>query len=263
MKGKNPIYKLILTAVFSALTIVGCLIQIPLPSGGMVHLGNLVIIVAALLCGGLVGGLAGGIGGFLYDLIFYSSIDGALKYLFLKFIMGFVVGYTFRLFMKKDNKLGSILLGALGGLIIVLTTLALMLSLNGYITLSSSIKNVNLYLIIVSVLGYILGIILIISGILANRFNPIVKNAMLAIALSVVINIVLELVTKLSLSMLIDSLEFEAAFIKGISTMPSCILTGAVTLYLGTLIFPSLYKATKNFNLLHDDTADIEKESKE
>ena len=103
MKGKNTVYKLILTAVFAALTIVGCLIQIPLPSGGMVHLGNLVIIIAALLCGGLVGGAAGGIGGFLYDLIFYSSIDGALKYLVLKFVMGFVVGSTFRLFMKMPR----------------------------------------------------------------------------------------------------------------------------------------------------------------
>ena len=80
---------------------------------------------------------------------------------------------------------------------------------------------------------------------------------MIAISLSVVINIVLELISKLVLSMLLDSLEFEAAFIKGISTMPSCILTGALTLYLGTLIFPSLYKATRNFNLLNDDTQNI------
>ena len=141
MKGKNTVYKLILTAVFAALTIVGCLIQIPLPSGGMVHLGNLVIIIAALLCGGLVGGAAGGIGGFLYDLIFYSSIDGALKYLVLKFVMGFVVGSTFRLFMKKDNKLGTILLGVIGSLMLILTTIALVLSLNGYIVLSSKIEN--------------------------------------------------------------------------------------------------------------------------
>jgi uncharacterized membrane protein len=254
MKGKNTVYKLILTAVFAALTIVGCLIQIPLPSGGMVHLGNLVIIIAALLCGGLVGGLAGGIGGFLYDLLFYSSIDGALKYLVLKFVMGFVVGSTFRLFMKKDNKRGSILLGVIGGLMVVLTTLVLLLSLNGYIVFSSKIENVKLYLIIVSILGYILGLTLIVSSILSSKFNNLVKNAMLAISLSVVINIVLELIAKLFLSILLDSLVFEAAFVKGISTMPSCILTGALTLYLGTLIFPSLHKATRNFNLLSDDT---------
>ena len=46
---KNSINKLIMISLFAALTFVGCLIQIPLPSGGMVHLGNLVIIVSALL----------------------------------------------------------------------------------------------------------------------------------------------------------------------------------------------------------------------
>ena len=260
MKGKRTVYKLILTAVFAALTVVGCLIQIPLPSGGMVHLGNLVIIIAALLCGGLVGGIAGGIGGFLYDLIFYSSIDGALKYLVLKFVMGFVVGTTFQLFTKKDKSIGRIIIGVIGGLMIALTTLSLVLSLSGYITFSSKIENVELYLVFVSVLGYLLGITLIVVCILSNKVKDIIRNPMLAISLSVVVNIVLELIAKTSLSMILDSLEFEAAFVKGISTMPSCILTGALTLYLGTLIYPSLYKATKSFNLL-DNQVENEPES--
>ena len=75
---RQKLYKLILISVFAALTFVGCLIQIPLPSGGMIHLGNFVIIIAALLCGGLIGGLSGAIGAGMYDLLIYSSVDGIM-----------------------------------------------------------------------------------------------------------------------------------------------------------------------------------------
>lgn len=51
---------MIICAIFAALAFVGTMVQIPLPSGGMVHLGNFVCVLGALLCGPIVGGLAGG-----------------------------------------------------------------------------------------------------------------------------------------------------------------------------------------------------------
>jgi uncharacterized membrane protein len=249
---KQNLYKLILISIFAALTFVGCLIQIPLPSGGMIHLGNFVIIISALLCGGLIGGASGAIGAGLYDLLIYSSVDGMIKYFILKFIMGYIVGSTFRLLLKK--KINSSLINIiLGGILIIFTTLALILSLNGYISLSSKITNVKLYLILVSVFGYILSLILLISGIVSIKIKDIYKKSITAISLSISVNVVLEFILKIVFSMIIDSLPFEAAFVKGVSTMPACILTGTVTLYLGVLIFPLLFKATKNVSLLQDD----------
>lgn len=58
-----------LVIVFSALMAVVTLYAIPLPFGGITHLGNAVMWTASILFGGLVGGLAGGIGGAMADLI--------------------------------------------------------------------------------------------------------------------------------------------------------------------------------------------------
>lgn len=249
---KQNLYKLILISIFAALTFVGCLIQIPLPSGGMIHLGNFIIIISALLCGGFVGGLSGAIGAGLYDLLIYSSFDGMIKYFILKFIMGYIVGSSFRFLLKK--KINSSLINiSLALILLLLTTLALVLSLNGYISLSSKITNVKMYLILVSIFGYILSLILLVSGIISIKIKDIYKKSITAISLSISVNVVLEFILKIIFSMIIDSLSFEAAFVKGVSTMPACILTGTITLYLGVLIFPLLFKATKNVSLLQDD----------
>ena len=250
---KKELYNLILISIFAALTFVGCLIQIPLPSGGMIHLGNFVIIISALLCGGLIGGLSGAIGAGLYDLLIYSSVDGMIKYFMLKFVMGFIVGYSFRFLLKKKDVNSSLINILLGLILMIFTTLALVLSLNNYISLSSKITNVKMYLIVVSVFGYILSLILLISGIISVKIKEIYKVSITAISLSICVNVVLEFIFKIVFSMIIDSLPFEAAFVKGVSTMPACILTGTLTLYLGVLIFPLVYKATKNVSMITDD----------
>ena len=129
-------------------------------NGNVTIIENTVIIVSALLCGGLVGGLSGAIGAGMYDLLIYSSVDGMIKYFILKFVMGFIVGYSFRFLLKRKTINASLINITLGALLIVFTTLALILSLNGYISLSSKITNVKLYLIIVACFGYLLSLIL-------------------------------------------------------------------------------------------------------
>jgi uncharacterized membrane protein len=58
-----------LVTVFSALMAVVTLYAIPIPFGGITHLGNTVMWTASILFGGLIGGLAGGIGGAIADLV--------------------------------------------------------------------------------------------------------------------------------------------------------------------------------------------------
>ena len=58
-----------LITVFSALMAIVTLYAIPLPFGGITHLGNTVMWTASILFGGLIGGLAGGIGGAMADLV--------------------------------------------------------------------------------------------------------------------------------------------------------------------------------------------------
>ena len=259
MKNKL-LFKIILIALFAALAFVGTCIHIPLPTGGMIHLGNFVVIISALLCGGLVGGLAGGIGCGLYDLFIYSSVDGFFKYLILKFIMGLVVGYGFRIFYRKrDSFKAPLFLSILGALVIIFTTLVIILFNVDMITIKYD--NPTGYIILVSIIAYIVGILLIIAAVFSIKLKQVHRIALVAIAISVVVNLVLEFITKILLSMLIDSLEFKAALVKGFSTMPSVILTGTLSIILGTLIFMPLYKATRRINYFDD--LNIEEENEE
>ena len=70
---RNKTYDLVICALFIALTFVATwLINIRLPlvgSGGLIHLGNVPLFVAAMLFGKKTGALAGGIGMALFDLM--------------------------------------------------------------------------------------------------------------------------------------------------------------------------------------------------
>lgn len=69
MKKTSSIHSIALIAVFIALTFLGTMIKIPLPTGEFVHLGNIVVLLAILFIGYLKGALAGGIGFALFDLL--------------------------------------------------------------------------------------------------------------------------------------------------------------------------------------------------
>lgn len=103
MKGKT--YRLILIPILAALAFTGTYIRIPLPTGGMIHLGNFIVIIGSFLIGGLYGGIAGGIGCGLFDLIIYSDPIGMIAYFILKLIMGLVAGIVFKLLKNTNIKL--------------------------------------------------------------------------------------------------------------------------------------------------------------
>lgn len=253
MKNKNHIalYKISLTAIFAALAFAGTCIHIPLPTGGMIHLGNFVVIIASLLCGGLIGGISGGLGCGLYDLLLYSSVEGFFKYLVLKFIMGMIVGYLFRYLLKKKDKMHvSLDLSVLGIALALITTLVIILYNNGIVKLSY--QDATGYMILVSILAYAISVVLIIAAIFAKKLKSIHKMVLMSITFSIIINIFLEFIIKIILSMLIKGLEFKGALIDGFSAMPSCVLTGTVTLILGTLIYPYVYKATRSLNTFNN-----------
>ena len=84
---------------------------------------------------------------------------------------------------------------------------------------------------------------------------------MFATTISVIVNIVLEFIWKLFYNMWVEMLAVKPALIKGISTMPSCILTGSLTVVIISLIYYRVYLATKNLNHIND--IDVEEYLKE
>ena len=55
----HRIRSIVFVALFTALTVIGTMIKIPLPTGAFVHLGNAVLLLAVLLLGYVKGSLLG------------------------------------------------------------------------------------------------------------------------------------------------------------------------------------------------------------
>lgn len=93
----KKIKKIILTALFAALVVVGSRIYIGTHDTIRFHLGNSMCLLAAFTLGPLGGGIASGLGSFIFDLLFYSQggFILAIVTLVTKFIMGYVTGLVY------------------------------------------------------------------------------------------------------------------------------------------------------------------------
>ena len=93
--NRNKTYELVICAIFVALTYVATwLINIRLPfmgSGGLIHLGNVPLFVAAMLYGRKTGAVAGAFGMGLFDLISGWTAWAPFTFVIVG-CMGFVVG---------------------------------------------------------------------------------------------------------------------------------------------------------------------------
>ena len=108
-------------ALMAALCFAGTFINIPIPvavGNTMIHLGNTLCLLAALLLGGSGGGLSGGIGMALFDLSSAAFAAYAPFTFVQKFLAGFVCGKI--AFMRGKNggaPLYNFLGAAAGGIV--------------------------------------------------------------------------------------------------------------------------------------------------
>ena len=97
--------RLALAALFAALSYaIFTFLQIKIPIGTdatSIHLGNAVVVVAALVLGGPLGGFAGALGMTIGDLLDPVYITYAPKTLICKMVIGLIVGFV-------SHKLGKI-----------------------------------------------------------------------------------------------------------------------------------------------------------
>ena len=97
-KKKSTTKKLVMTALFTALTMVSTmLIRIPLPMG-YVHLGDAFVLLSAFILGPIWGTIAAGVGSALADVIGYIAYAPAT--LIIKALMAFVAWVTAEAFAK-------------------------------------------------------------------------------------------------------------------------------------------------------------------
>ena len=111
-----PIKKLVLTAMFSALTfITTMIIQIPTPTNGYINLGDCMVLMSGYILGPVFGGFAAGLGSAVADLVAYPLYAPAT--FVIKFFMAFISGLIFKLIRKPT--LGAVICGLIGELIMI------------------------------------------------------------------------------------------------------------------------------------------------
>jgi uncharacterized membrane protein len=110
---KSNTQMIVFVGLFTALTVIGTYIKIPLPTGAFVHLGNAVLLLAVLFLGYFKGSLAGGMGFAIFDVL--NGFAPEAPYFILEsFIVGAVAYGLFALFQKNPTKLWQILVIAAG-----------------------------------------------------------------------------------------------------------------------------------------------------
>ncbi len=274
--SRKILSKITIIALFTALAFVGVFIQIKMPTGDMVHLGNFVMILAALLLGGLEGGLVGSLGMGLYDLIYYTSKPSTIIRTFvLKFLIGFLVGYLFRLILKKKLNTKYLLIGATSFFLLVFGV-SLGLFLNGDFAefsfsngLSSNFANflgsgktvkISLYIPIFSLI-FAIGTVL--SIVFERKLSTRSKAALFAILSAVLLNIIGEFILRWLLegtfNVLVSDLNngFTVSLATATSKIPGSLITGFLSVFLAVLIYEPIYRGVKNLTVFKDDTVDL------
>jgi len=270
MNKNNRMTKIVLTAMFSALCCAATFIQIRMPSGDFVHLGNFVMIIAALLLGGLIGGISGSLGMGIYDLIYYSSKPSTIIRTFiLKFIVGFLVGYIFRLIIKKELNSKKILyILSILFFVVFATSLTLFIcgdfssysfdnGLSSIFIIGSAKLKISLYIPIFAFLFFVGSLI---SALLSKKLSKRSMAALVAVLIAIFTNILGEFFIRFLLEgIMLDG--FNKSLITATSKIPGSIITGFISVLLTILIYEPIYRAIKNTSLvenLDDDNDDLD-----
>ncbi len=95
-KSRSTTYMLVINALFIALTLVATMfINVRLPfmgSGGLIHLGNVPLFIAAMMYGRKTGAVAGAFGMGLFDLISGWTAWAPFTFVIVG-TMGYVIGF--------------------------------------------------------------------------------------------------------------------------------------------------------------------------
>lgn len=279
MKNKKIwlISKLSLIAVFTALCFAFTFINVPLPTGDMVHLGNFIMILAALLLGGLEGGIVGSLGMGIYDIVFFSSRPTTIIRTFiLKFLVGLIVGVVFRLLLKKKIKTEILtLISAIIFLFLTIATLIIFLNgnfndfgMNNSFSSTYLIKAPNKDVLIsisifIPIFSLIFTIGMSVAYVLSKKLSTRSKAALFAVTIAILINILGEFFLRYLLEGIYNTYvsnlanPYLASLATATSKLPGSLVTGFASVFLTVLIYEPVYRGLKRLSQFNDDTKDL------
>ena len=238
--NQRVIIKIALIGILSALCYVAVMFSIPIPSPlgkPMIHFGNLIVIISALLFGGPIGGISGAIGMGLYDIFAGYDIWSITRTIVLKLLMGCIVGFINNRANMILFILGSILLLVGIGLMIVAIKNGGLLKINDI-----GEKSIDWPSYVFSIIN---GVFLILVGILSRKMPNQLKVASLATSIAIVINIFGEFIYKVLKQATLGGSSFSYSVGIGFLSIPATLINGTITLAIILFIFLPIENAIK------------------
>jgi len=229
---KKHILNITFVGLFAALSYISLMLFF-FPFAQMyIHFGNMIVVVASLLVGGIQGGLAGSIGMGMFDL-FNGHADSAPKTFILKFLIGITVGFIYR-FLKKRKKYPSLAL-FISGIVSLLISLALYLySYLGQNKFSGKISVLAPILIIV-------GILCITFAALKTKLSQKTASAVVGASVGMLVNLLGEISWK-TVQFWIAGSSFKAAFSASLLTQGSTLINAGISVIGGVALYIALNK---------------------
>lgn len=241
-RQKRSIHTIVLIGLFAAISYVALYFKIPIPSPvgkPFIHMGNIFVILAALLFNGYIGGIAGSIGMGLYDLLNGYGIS-TIKTIILKFGIGVITGSV----ASKKNKrplqspvkwliLSAIAFMAIGITLFVLTRV------KGY-QIAMSGKEFVIHPVLY-ILSFILGIVLGLIGYLSKRFPIELQWVITGATAGIAFNLIGEFVFKVCL-LLIAGSQFYPAVLAAVASLPATLINGTFSIIIAVALYVPLSK---------------------
>lgn len=237
-KNNRGLLQMIFISLFAAISfVILFIIHIPYPAPfgkPYIHLGNMVVILAALLIGGWQGGLAGSIGMGLNDIVTgYGFVS--IETVILKFGIGLFTGLVARIGLRHPDRNPRVGLGVSAAVSFVLGIYILIGKLQGWSSFARVSPVAYIFLLILAVL------LAVLTG-LSFLTNEVLFAALGAVT-GIAWNIVGEFFGGAVMAAIAGS-DWKAAMTASlVGNVPPTIINGVFSIIVAMLLYVPLKKA--------------------
>lgn len=250
-RKKYTVTDMVTVGLFSAICYVALYLKIPIPSPvgtPFLHLGNMFVILAALLFTGTVGGLAGSIGMGLHDA-FNGYVTSVPKTLLLKFGIGVIVG---KVASKGNDKEAQSPFGKVLASSVFFMLIGIGLMVTAFVKGSViEIEGVEKQLVIspfLYIFSIILGLLLLAAAIYSKKLSIKLQYAALGAVCGILFNLAGEFVYGV-ITLLVTGSAFLPAVLGGLFSLPATIINGAFSIVGAVALYIPLEKAVKKITV--------------
>ena len=250
---QKALVRVILTALFAAICYVALFFKIPIPSpvgNPFIHLGNLFVILAALLFSGTVGGVAGSLGMGVFDLTQGYAIY-APKTFVLKLGIGLVAGFVASKGKKPDAKSPVKWIFACSAVLIVFGLSMLFLAVGkGSEFKFEGLTKTFIISPVLYIFSLVLGGLLLAAAVFAKKLSVKLQYALIAAVSGIFFNLAGEFLLGALYFVILQGSAWPPALVASAISLPATVINGTFSVAGAVILYIPLEKAVKSSGFL-------------